>query len=416
MKCYLVGGAVRDTLLALPVHERDWLVLGATPEDMALQGFKPVGKDFPVFLHPDTGEEYALARTERKTAPGYHGFVFHADPSVTVEQDLLRRDLTINAIAQDETGNLIDPYGGIADIEQKILRHVSPAFAEDPVRILRVARFAARWHALGFTVAPETMALMQTMVAAGEVNALVAERVWQECERALGEQHPHVFFHVLRDCGALTVIFPEIQALFGVPQPALHHPEIDTGVHTLMVLEQCAKLTVDKTARFASLCHDLGKALTPEAVWPRHIGHEKKSEAPVLALCERLGVPNEFRDLAVRVAVYHTHCHRALELRAATIVELFQHLDLFRRPNRLEPFLMACEADARGRTGFEHCNYQPTAYLRTLWQSCAAVSSEYIDTTRFQGKRFGDELLRLRILAVQQQKTILLAASGEKDQ
>lgn len=407
MKFYLVGGAVRDRLLGLPVHERDWLVLGGTPEAMVAQGFKPVGKDFPVFLHPQTNEEYALARTERKTAPGYHGFVFHADPEVTLEQDLLRRDLTINAMLLDENDELVDPYGGYADIEQKILRHVSPAFAEDPVRILRVARFAARWAHLGFQVADETLQLMKSMVAAGEVNALVSERVWQECERALGEKNPQVFFQVLRDCDALAIIFPEIDALFGVPQTAQHHPEIDTGVHTLMVLQQCAMLTDDTVARFAALCHDLGKALTPAALWPRHLGHEQRSEKPVLALCERLAVPNEFRDLAVRVAVYHTHCHRALELRASTTVDLFQHLDLFRRPQRLEPFLMACEADARGRTGFEHCEYKPTAYLRALWQACAAVKSDGIDAAHFQGKQFGEELLRLRIAAVQLCKSSL---------
>ena len=404
MKIYLVGGAVRDQLLELPVQEKDWLVLGSTLDEMIANGFKPVGKDFPVFLHPETGEEYALARTERKTAPGYHGFLFHADPSVTVEEDLLRRDLTVNAIAKTEDGTLIDPYGGITDIQKKILRHVSPAFAEDPVRVLRVARFAARWFHLGFTVADETLSLMKTMVQAGEVNALVAERVWQECDRALGERNPQVFFQVLRDCGALAIIFPEVDALFGVPQPAQHHPEIDSGIHTLLVLHQCAMLTADKTARFAALCHDLGKALTPPSVLPRHIGHEPKSESLVMALCERLGVPNEYREMAVRVALYHTHCHRAFELRASTVVELFQNLDLFRRPQRLEPFLMACEADARGRTGFEQCDYQPTTYLRALWQACAAVRSDGIDSARFQGKRFGEELLRLRIAAVQQQK------------
>lgn len=404
MQICLVGGAVRDQLMGLPVEERDWLVLGATPEEMIARGFKPVGKDFPVFLHPDTGEEYALARTERKTAAGYHGFVFHADPTVTVEQDLLRRDLTINAMAQDTDGTLIDPYGGLADLEQKILRHVSAAFVEDPVRVLRVARFAARWHHLGFTVADETLALMKDMVAAGEVNALVAERVWQECERALGERHPQVFFQVLRDCGALAVVFPEVDSLFGVPQPPQYHPEIDTGIHTLMALEQCAHLTTDKMARFAALCHDLGKGLTPPAVLPRHIGHEQKSEKPVRALCERLAVPNDFRDLAVLVAVYHTHCHRALELRASTVLELFHHLDLFRRPQRLEPFLMACEADARGRTGFETCEYPPGGYLRAVWQACAAVRSDGIDAERFQGKRFGEELSRLRLAAVQAMK------------
>ncbi|HRG49893.1 MAG TPA: multifunctional CCA addition/repair protein, partial [Pseudomonadales bacterium] len=360
METYLVGGAVRDQLLGLPVHERDWVVTNATPEQMLAQGYTPVGKDFPVFLHPETHEEYALARTERKTAPGYHGFIFHADPSVTLEQDLYRRDLTINAIAQDSDGKLFDPYGGQKDLQQKILRHVSSAFAEDPVRILRLARFAARFHHLGFSISDETLALMRNMVASGEVSALTAERVWRECERALGERNPQVFFAVLRQCGALAVIFPEVDALFGVPQSPQHHPEIDTGIHTLMALEQCAKLTDNTQARFATLCHDLGKALTPTDVLPRHIGHEGKSKPLVLALCERLGAPTEYRDLAVLTAVYHTHCHRALTLRATTLLELFENLDLFRRPQRLEPFLMACEADARGRTGFEQCDYKPT--------------------------------------------------------
>lgn len=400
MQFYLVGGAVRDALLGLPAQEHDWLVTGATPESMLAQGFKPVGKDFPVFLHPETGEEYALARTERKNGRGYHGFTFHTDPAVTIEQDVLRRDLTINALVQDSDGSIIDYCNGRRDLEQKILRHVSPAFAEDPVRILRVARFAARYHHLGFSIADETMQLMQDMVKAGEVDALVKERIWQECERALGEKNPQVFFSVLRDCGALAIIFPEVDVLFGIPQPAQHHPEIDTGLHTLMVIEQCALLTSDKTARFAALCHDLGKALTPASALPRHIGHEQKSEKPVLALCARLGVPNEYRDLAVRVAVYHTHCHRALELRASTIVDLFQDLDLFRRPQRLEPFLMACEADARGRTGFEKTDYKPTEFLRKAWALCGAVDSS-IDNTLFSGKAYGNELRRLRIEAVQ---------------
>jgi tRNA nucleotidyltransferase (CCA-adding enzyme) len=400
MQVYLVGGAVRDALLGWPVSERDWLVTGATPDEMLSQGFRPVGKDFPVFLHPDSNEEYALARTERKNGRGYHGFTFHCDPSVTVEEDLLRRDLTINTLVQDEAGNILDLCGGRRDLEQKILRHVSPAFAEDPVRILRVARFAARYHHLGFQIADETLQLMRDMVNAGEVDALVAERVWQECERALGEKNPHVFFDVLRRCGALAVIFPEVDALFGIPQPAQHHPEIDTGLHTLMVVQQCALLTEDKTARFAALCHDLGKALTPKAVLPQHIGHEQKSEKHVLALCARLNAPNEFRDLAVRVAVYHTHCHRALALRAATIVDLFHDLDIFRRPQRFEPFLMACEADARGRSGFENTTYKPTAFLRAAWTLCNAVDSSKIDSAHFNGKAFGNELRRLRIEAV----------------
>lgn len=400
MQTWLVGGAVRDSLLGLSPKERDWLVVGATPEQMLASGFRPVGKDFPVFLHPETGEEYALARTERKTAPGYHGFVFHADPGVSLEEDLLRRDLTINAMAQDEQGNIIDPYHGRSDLEQKLLRHVSPAFCEDPVRILRVARFAARYHHLGFRIADETFQLMQQMVHDGEVDALVPERVWQECDRALGEADPQVFFAVLRECGALAVIFPEIDALFGVPQSPQHHPEIDTGIHILMVLKQCALLTGDRQARFAALCHDLGKALTPPEQWPRHIGHEQKTRQPLSRLCARLGVPNEYRDLALHVAAYHTHCHRALELRASTIIELFGKLDLFRRPLRLEPFLQACEADARGRTGFEQREYPQAGLLREAWQLCQAVNSGSIDNSRFRGKAFGEELNRLRIAAV----------------
>ena len=400
METYLVGGAVRDALLGLPIIERDWVVVGSTPEQLLALGYKPVGKDFPVFLHPETGEEYALARTERKTAPGYRGFTFHTDPAVTLEQDLQRRDLTINAMVQTAQGEILDPCNGQSDLRQKILRHVSPAFSEDPVRILRVARFAARFHHLGFSVADETLALMRNMVSSGETSALVAERVWQECDRALGEKNPHVFFDVLRQCGALAVIFPEVDALFGIPQPAQHHPEIDTGIHTLMVLHQCALLTDDKTARFAALCHDLGKALTPTMALPRHIGHEQKSEKPVLAMCQRLGVPNEYRELALRVAVYHTHCHRALELRAGTIIELFENLDVFRRPQRLEPFLMACEADVRGRTGFENCLYRPTAFLREAFLLCDTIDSTSIDSSRFHGKAFGEELRRLRIAAV----------------
>ncbi len=400
IKIYLVGGAVRDQLLGIPVHERDWVVTGATPEQMLELDYKPVGKDFPVFLHPETAEEYALARTERKTARGYHGFVFHTDTGVTLEEDLYRRDLTINAIAKDEQGNLVDPHNGQHDLQKKILRHVSPAFAEDPVRILRLARFSARFHHLGFHIAEETLMLMREMVAAGEVGALTPERVWRECERALGEKNPQIFFSVLQQCGALAVIFPEVDALFGVPQPPQHHPEIDTGVHTLMVVEQCAKLTDNTVARFAALCHDLGKALTPASVLPRHIGHEAKSKPLVIALCERLGVPTEYRDLAVLTAVYHTHCHRALTLRAATILELFENLDVFRRPQRLEPFLMACEADARGRTGFENCSYLPTAFLRDAYALCNAITGKDIDSEIFSGKAFGEELRRLRIHAL----------------
>ena len=365
MKIYLVGGAVRDMLLGLPVRERDWVVVGATPEQMLALGYKPVGKDFPVFLHPETNEEYALARTERKTAPGYRGFVFHADSDVTLEQDLYRRDLTINAIVQDEHGQLIDPCNGQADLQQKILRHVSPAFSEDPVRILRIARFAARFYHLGFRIADETMVLMQQMVQNGEVNALVAERVWQECERALGEKNPQVFFSVLQECSALAVIFPGIDAV----------------ENSLIAIQQCALLTHDKTARFAALCINL-------------------AEAPLLALCQRLGVPNEYRDLALRVSFYHTQYHDALQLPAEKIIELFEQLDLFRRPHRLEPFLMACEADVRRTNSFKDKNFPPTQFLREAWSLCSAVDSRTIDATHFNGKAFGEELRRLRIAAV----------------
>lgn len=365
MKIYLVGGAVRDTLLGLTAHERDWVVVGATPEQMLALGYKPVGKDFPVFLHPETNEEYALARTERKTAPGYRGFVFHADSDVTLEQDLYRRDLTINAIVQDEHGQLIDPYNGQADLQQKILRHVSLAFSEDPVRILRIARFAARFHHLGFRIADETLELMQQMVQNGEVNALVAERVWQECERALGEKDPQIFFDTLQQCGALAIIFPEI----------------DSAANSLIAVQQCALLTNDKTARFAALCINL-------------------AEARLLTLCQRLGVPNEYRDLALRVAAYHTQYYDALQLAAEKIIELFEKLDIFRRSHRLEPFLMACEADARGGNVFENKIYPSTQFLRDAWSLCGTVDSSTIDTTQFNGKAFGEELRRLRIATV----------------
>ncbi|NNF51376.1 MAG: multifunctional CCA addition/repair protein, partial [Gammaproteobacteria bacterium] len=336
MEILLVGGAVRDELLGLEVRERDWVVVGSTPEAMTAQGFRPVGKDFPVFLHPDTNEEYALARTERKSGRGYKGFTVHADPEVTLEEDLERRDLTINAIAKDSEGRLIDPFSGLADIEMRRLRHVSPAFIEDPLRILRVARFAARFRYLGFSVADETMLLMRTMVDAGELTDLVAERVWRETESALTTRNPEVYFSVLYECGALKTVFPELARLFGVPQPERWHPEIDTGIHTLMVLAQAANLSEDTAVRFAALTHDLGKGITPPEKWPSHRGHEELSVALVLALCARLKVPNEYRDLAVHVARFHGHCHRAAELRPRTILKVFEGVDAFRRPERFE--------------------------------------------------------------------------------
>jgi tRNA nucleotidyltransferase (CCA-adding enzyme) len=382
---YKVGGAVRDRLLGLPVKDSDWVVVGATPEQMRELGYRPVGKDFPVFLHPDTSDEYALARTERKTAPGYTGFAFHAAPDVTLEQDLLRRDLTINAMAEDEAGNLIDPYGGRKDLEARLLRHVSPAFAEDPVRILRVARFLARFAPLGFRIAGETLALMRQMVDSGEADALVPERVWQETARALAEPSPQSFIQALRDCGALAVIFPEIDRLFGVPQPAEHHPEIDTGVHTLMVLEQAARLSEDPRVRFAALVHDLGKGITPKDEWPKHIDHEEKGVPLVEGLCERLRAPKEYRDLAVITARYHLHFHRAGELRPATLVDLLQQLDAYRKPERFERWLLACEADARGRPGYEERDMEQPGILRRARRLCAGVEARAFVEQGLQG-------------------------------
>jgi tRNA nucleotidyltransferase (CCA-adding enzyme) len=347
VQTYVVGGAVRDELLGLPVKDRDWVVVGATPEQMLSEGFRPVGKDFPVFLHPDTQEEYALARTERKTAPGYHGFVFHTAPDVTLEDDLVRRDLTINAIACADDGRLIDPFGGQADIAARVFRHVSSAFAEDPVRILRLARFAARFAQ--FSVAPETLALMRQMVEQGEVDALVPERVWQELARGLMEAAPSRMLAVLRDCGALARIMPELDKLWGVPQPPLHHPEVDTGVHMMMVIDYAADCQFDLPVRFAALMHDLGKGVTPPQHWPSHHGHEGLGVKLIDALCKRLKVPNECRELAIMTAREHGNVSRAEILRANTIVTLFERCDAFRKPARFEQMLLASECDSRGR-------------------------------------------------------------------
>lgn len=400
MKIYLVGGAVRDRLLGLEPKERDWVVVGATPTELESQNYKQVGKDFPVFLHPETHEEYALARTERKTAPGYHGFAVHAAPDVTLEEDLLRRDLTINAIAETDDGQLTDPFNGQQDLADKLLRHVSPAFSEDPVRILRVARFAARFAHLGFTVAPETQQLMQDMVSAGEVDALVAERVWAETDRALGEKTPTRFFEVLRDCGALARLFPEIDCLYGVPQPEQYHPEIDTGVHTMMVLEQAARLSPEPIVRFAALVHDLGKGITPKDQWPKHIAHEERGVPLVEALCERLRVPKNYRELAVAVTRYHLHYHRAAELKATTTLKMLSALDALRRPERFEQFIIACEADSRGRTGFEDAHYEQPDILRQAQQAAASISSEEVIAQGFQGAAIGEQLNKLRAQAI----------------
>lgn len=400
MEIFLVGGAVRDKLMALTPRERDWVVVGATPENMLELGYQQVGKDFPVFLHPETHEEYALARTERKTAPGYKGFSIHADDKVTLEEDLLRRDLTINAMAETSTGELIDPFNGQQDIKDKILRHVSPAFSEDPVRILRVARFAARFAHLGFTVADDTNKLMQDMVTAGEVDALVPERVWQEFDRALGEQHPSRFIEVLRDCGALKVLFPEIDRLFGVPQPEKHHPEIDTGVHTLMVLEQAARLSDDTEVRFAALVHDLGKGITPKEEWPKHIEHEKSGVPLVKAICERYRVPNNYRDLAMLVTPYHLHYFRIGEMRPETILKTLENLDAFRRPERFEQFILACEADSRGRTGFEDMKPEQTDMMHDVYRAANSIEVETIIRQGLSGAAIGKELQKLRIEAI----------------
>ncbi|WP_340122866.1 multifunctional CCA addition/repair protein [Methylobacter svalbardensis] len=400
MEIYLVGGAVRDKLLGLPVKERDWVVLGETPESMVKHGYRPVGKDFPVFLHPKTHEEYALARTERKTAPGYKGFTIHAAPDVSLEQDLIRRDLTINAMAMTPEGRLIDPYGGQIDLEKRIFRHISPAFAEDPVRILRIARFAARYGHLGFTLAEETRSLMQSMVTAGEVDHLVPERVWAELFKALNEKSPSAFFYTLKACAALDKIFPEIQCLFGVPQPEHYHPEIDTGIHVMLCLEQAALLSASPEVRFAALVHDLGKGVTPRANWPHHYGHETQGLRILEQLCMRLRVPNSFKTLAVQVMQYHSHCHRAFELRASTITDMLAALGAYKPRHKLSEFLQACEADAKGRTGFENTPYPQAVLLSGAAKAAASVDTSSILNGEFKGSHIGEAIRRLRIKAV----------------
>ncbi len=403
MKTYIVGGAVRDELLGVAVKDRDYVVVGATPAQMIAQGYTPVGKDFPVFLHPVTHEEYALARTERKTALGYKGFVFHADTSVTLEEDLIRRDLTINAMAKDADGRMVDPFNGKQDLAQQIFRHVSPAFAEDPVRILRVARFAARFPQ--FSVATETNILMQKMVAAGEVDALVPERVWQELARGLMEQLPSRMFYVLRGCGALKRILPELDILWGVPQPALHHPEIDTGVHVMMVIDYAAQKSLSLPIRCAALLHDLGKGVTPPEFWPKHHGHEMHSANLVDAVCQRLKIPNDCRDLSLMTAREHGNVGRALELRAATIVSLFERCDAFRKPQRFLDMLQASECDQRGRTGFEETPFPQNAYLQKALRAAQTVNGgevAAITQQRYpaQASRIPDAIRDARVRAV----------------
>ncbi len=411
MKTYLVGGAVRDEILGYPYKEKDWVVVGATVSDMISAGYKQVGKDFPVFLHPKTKEEHALARTERKTAAGYKGFKVHASPDVTLEEDLIRRDLTINAIAKDENEKYIDPYNGLADIKNKILRHVSDAFLEDPVRLLRIARFMARYAHLGFSIADETIDLMKEMVSAGEIDALVPERVWQEMQKALTEKTPTAFISTLRDCGALERILPELDCLWGVPQPKEHHPEIDTGIHTMLVVEQACKLSENPQVRFAALMHDLGKGTTAKQEWPRHIGHEARGAELVKIVCQRLRIPNEYRDLAERTARFHLHYHRALELKPATIVKTLEQLDAYRKPERFEKFLLVSEADARGRTGYENKDFPQGDYFRQ-----ALTVTKDIDIGKFRGLGFenmalANKIREVRIKAVSQLKAALTAST-----
>ncbi|ALG67591.1 multifunctional CCA addition/repair protein [Beggiatoa leptomitoformis] len=401
MDIYQVGGAVRDKLLNRPVKDHDWVVVGASPEQLQQLGYTQVGRDFPVFLHPETKEEYALARTERKTGKGYTGFDVHASPDVTLEDDLQRRDLTINAIAQDHKGQLYDPFNGQADLALGLLRHISPAFVEDPVRILRVARFAARF---GFTVAEETQHLMQTMVENGEVDALVPERVWQETQKALTEENPQRFFQVLRECGALARIFPAIDKLFGVPQPEKYHPEIDTGIHTLLSLQAARRLTNEPSVLFAAVTHDLGKGVTAPEILPHHYGHEGAGVPLIEKLCTQYHVPTDYRELAVLVARYHTHCHQVTALKAKTLLETLQALDAFRRPQRFKHFLLACEADAKGRTGMEDIAYPQAEIFQQAFIAAKNVSVQTIIAEGITGAAISEELKRRQLSAIRQWK------------
>jgi tRNA nucleotidyltransferase (CCA-adding enzyme) len=401
MDIYLVGGAVRDRLLGRPVVERDYVVVGATPEALLALGYRPVGKDFPVFLHPETGEQYALARTERKTGPGYYGFATRFAPDVTLEEDLARRDLTINAMAESASGEIVDPWGGRRDLDARVLRHVSPAFVEDPLRVLRVARFAARFAPLGFTVAPATLDLMRRVAASGEMAALVPERVWTETERALGEPRPVAYFEVLRDCGALAAVFPELAALEGVPQPEQWHPEVDAGVHTRQVLEVAAELSGDTAVRYAALVHDIGKGVTPRADWPRHVGHEQAGARLITGMATRLRIPNEHRELALLVALHHGRAHRVAEQRPGTVLELLELTDAFRRPERFERFLLACEADARGRGPELRARpYPQAARLRAALAAASAVRPDPELLARAQGPVIAERLRAARIEAI----------------
>lgn len=410
MKVYLVGGAVRDQLLGLPVKDRDWIVVGTDPATLLSLGYQQVGKDFPVFLNPKTKEEYALARTERKSSAGYTGFICDFSPTITLEQDLIRRDLTINAMAQSEDGEIIDPYGGKQDLENRILRHISPAFSEDPLRVLRVARFAARYHSLGFKIASETLALMTELALSGELQHLTAERVWLETEKALNEKNPEIYFETLHKTGALSVLFSEIDALHGVPNPVKHHPEVDSFIHTMLVLKQAVNLTennpiLNKSAvRFAAICHDLGKALTPQNILPHHYGHEQAGIKPTRSLCKRLKVPSYFQELAELTCEFHTHIHKAFELRAETVITLFNRFDVWRKSQRFQEFLQVCLADTRGRTGFETKDYPQIDYINQLLHSANEVDVQQVIADGFEKQAIKNELTKRRILAVKQTK------------
>ncbi|GGK36010.1 multifunctional CCA addition/repair protein [Aliivibrio fischeri] len=400
MKIYLVGGAVRDSLLNIDVKDKDWVVVGSTPQEMGALGYQTVGQDFPVFLHPKTKEEYALARTERKSGQGYKGFTCYAEPDVTLEEDLLRRDLTINAIAQADNGELIDPYNGQQDIIDRTLRHVSGAFTEDPLRVLRVARFAARFHHLGFTIAHETMNLMKVLVDSGELSHLTAERVWQEWQKSLSSQHPEIFLSTLKECGALAIVLPELNALFGVPQPEKWHPEIDTGMHTLMVAQQAALLSQDLPTRFAAQVHDLGKGVTPESEWPSHKLHCHTGIKLIKRLCDRVRVPNDYRDLALLVCEHHSNIHRAAELRAQTFIKIFDKMDVWRKPERLAPILLCCQADHAGRLGLETQPYPQKQRFEAAFDAAKNVEVKDVVAAGFKGQEIRDELNKRRIEAV----------------